>query len=207
VSPASMWSSRTVTTALVVAKTSSYKEPADLDGKTIAVNGALTQVGVSAWLDKNHVDSSAVKFIDMPYGSMAPGLIAKRIDAAILVEPSLDEALQSDVRAVAVPYNAIANDFLISAWFTTTDYLKKNPDTVRRFASAILEAARWANRNHAKSAAILEKYTKVPVAPTLLRVVYGERSNPALAQPLIDASARYKQLRAPFPAAEIFTPG
>jgi NitT/TauT family transport system substrate-binding protein len=204
VAPASIWSSRQVTTALVVAKTSAYREPKDLDGKTIAVNGALTQVGVSAWLDKNHVDSAAAKFIDMPYGSMAPALTAKRIDAAVLAEPSLDEALAGDARTIAAPYDAIAPEFLISAWFATTDYVKKNPDAVRRFSSAILEAARWANRNPAKSAPILEKYTKVSVAPTLLRVVYGERSNPALAQPLIDASARYKQLRAPFPATEIF---
>jgi len=207
VAPASMWSSRQVTTALVVAKTSPYREPKDLDGKTIAVNGALTQVGVSAWLDKNHVDSAAVKFIDMAYGSMAPALVAKRVDAAILTEPGLDDALLSDARSIAAPYDAIAHDFLISAWFATTDYVKKNPDNVRRFSGAILEAARWANRNHEKSAAILEKYTKVPTAPKLLRVVYGERSIPALAQPLIDASARYKQLRAPFPAADIFAPG
>jgi ABC-type nitrate/sulfonate/bicarbonate transport system substrate-binding protein len=204
VSPAAQWSSRAVTTALVVAKTSAYKTPKDLEGKTIAVNGALTQVGASAWLDKNHVDTTTVKFIDMPYGSMAPALAAKRIDAAVLVEPSLDEALATDARTIAAPYDAIAPDFLISAWFTTTDYVKKNPDTVRRFVSAMLETARWANRNPTLSAPILEKYNKVPVAPNLLRVVYGERSNPALAQPLIDAAARYKQLRAPFPASEIF---
>jgi hypothetical protein len=51
-----------------------------------------------------------------------------------------------------------------------------------------------------------KKFTKVPTSPTLLRVVYGERSNPALAQPLIDLSARNKQLRAPFPAVDIFAP-
>ncbi len=206
VAPASMWSSRQVTTALIVATSSPYREPKDLDGKTIAVNGALTQVGVSAWLDKNHVDSSSVKYIDMAYGTMVPSLAAKRVDAAVITEPGLEDALASDCRTIAAPYDAIAPDFLISAWFTTTDYVKKNPDTVRRFASAMLETARWANRNHTKSAAILEKYTKVPVAPNLLRVAYGERSNPALAQPLIDASARYKQLRAAFPAADIFAP-
>jgi hypothetical protein len=54
------------------------------------------------------------------------------------------------------------------------------------------------------SAKILEKYTKLPVSSTMSRVLYPERTLAAEAQPLIDASAKYKALTKAFPAQEIF---
>jgi NitT/TauT family transport system substrate-binding protein len=204
IAPAATWSSSTVTTALVIAKSATMRTAKDLEGKTIAVNGVLTQLGASAWLEKNGADLGTIKFLDLPYASMAPGLAAKRIDAAVLAEPDLDPALATEAKVLAAPYDAIAKEFLISAWFTTLDYAKGHPEALRRLERAILDAGRWANRNRARSGEILAKYTKVAVSPDMVRVAYAERTSAALAQPLIDAAARYKALRATFPASELF---
>ena len=75
---------------------------------------------------------------------------------------------------------------------------------MKKFAAAMLETARWANANPVASGKILEKYTKLPVSPTMARVLYPERMIPSEAQPLIDASARYGALKKTFPASEIF---
>jgi len=83
--------------------------------------------------------------------------------------------------------------------------VKAHPDVARRFADVMRETAIWANKNPAKSAAILSKYTKIPLESlaTMARSTYSERNNPAEIQPVIDNAARYGFIDASFPAAEL----
>jgi ABC-type nitrate/sulfonate/bicarbonate transport system substrate-binding protein len=92
-----------------------------------------------------------------------------------------------------------------NSWFTTADWLKKNPVGAARFAGAILETARWANRNHKASADIFAEHSKVApdIIATMNRSVFAERFDAALFQPVIDAAAKYKMIDHGFPAAEI----
>lgn len=210
VAPAGLYSSKAPTSVCGVAKNSPIASAKDLDGKTVAVSGILniTQIGIDAWLDKNGADVASIKHVELPFAAMAPALTAGRVDAAVLVDPDLQEALDGgQARVLADCYDAIAPQFLVGAFFSTSDYAKSHPDVIRRFVAAMAEAARWANAHHAESAQILEKWTKIHVEPQTARVVYAERLSARQVQPLIDASARYKAIKAPFPAAELFAPG
>ncbi|HEX3465331.1 MAG TPA: ABC transporter substrate-binding protein [Candidatus Elarobacter sp.] len=204
IAPGGYYTSSEPTTALVVAKSSPVKSAKDLVGKTIAVSGIknITQVGASAWLDQNGADPNTVHWIELPFPQMAPALAAGRVDAAVIAEPELSEALGHDARLLAPVYSSVAKEFLIGAWFARADWVKAHPDAVKRFAAAIVETSRWANTHHAESAKILEKYTKQAISPNIHRVRWAERLDAASAQPLIDASAKYKVLKAAFPAAE-----
>lgn len=204
IAPGGFYTSTEPTTALVVAKSSPAKTAKDLSGKTIAVSGIknITQVGASAWLDQNGGDVGSVKWIELPFPQMAPALAAGRVDAAVIAEPELSGATSRDARVLAPVYTSIAKDFLIGAWFARADWAKAHPDLVKRFAAAIAETSRWANAHHAESAKVLEKYTKQPISPNIRRVRWAERLDAADVQPLIDASAKYKVIKAPFPAAE-----
>jgi NitT/TauT family transport system substrate-binding protein len=210
IAPAALWTSDRPTSALVVAKNSPIANAKDLDGKVIAVNGLLnvTQVGPEAWIEQGGGNLASVKFLELPFSDMPGAIAAGRIDAAQISEPALDAAVKAGgMKAIAAPYDAIAKRFLLAGWFTTTAWAQQHPDLARKFAAAILETARWANANPELSGKILEKYTKLPVSPTMARVLYPERMIPSEAQPLIDASARYKALRKTFPASEIFPGG
>lgn len=206
VAPAALWTSKRITSALVVSADSPIKTAKDLEGKTIAVNGLMnvTQVGPEAWIEQNGGDLSQVKFLEVPFSLMPSALKSHRVDAAQMAEPALDKALRAGGRVLAPSYDAIAKRFLLAAWFSTPVWANAHPDVVRRFAEAIAETARWANANPLQSAKILQKYTKLPVYRTTARVLYPERATPAEAQPLIDASARYHALPKTFPAKEIF---
>jgi NitT/TauT family transport system substrate-binding protein len=145
-----------------------------------------------------------VKFVEIPDSATAAALAQGRIDATTISEPDLENALRGpDARLLADSYNAIAKDFLLGAYFTTRDYAAAHPEIVRAFASAMAETYRWANRHHAETAQILEKYTKQQVIPTMPRVIYSERLSPQIVQPLIDAAAKYGALKASFPASEM----
>jgi NitT/TauT family transport system substrate-binding protein len=197
------------TAGIVVAKNSPIKTPKNFNDKTVAVSAlqSIAQVSVEAWVDKNGGDSSTVKFIEMPFSAMIPALESGRVDAIELAEPLLDEAEAAGQRSLSSGYEAIANEFAIGAYFCTTAFATAHPDVVRKFANVMAQTARWANTHQAESGEILAKWSKEAVPATMPRVIYGERATPALFQPIIDVSAKYKALRAPFPAADLIAPG
>lgn len=194
------------TTSLVVAKSSTIKTGKDLVGKTIAVNGLrnITEVGASAWVDREGGDASKVRFIEMPFPQMAAALESGRVDAAVIAEPELSVAIAGGARIIAQPFTAIAKQFLIGAWFSTTTWAKDHPDLVKRFVAATIEGGVWANGHRAESAKILEKYTKIHVSAEMKRTVYATRLEASDVQPLIEAAARYHAIKASFPAADLF---
>jgi NitT/TauT family transport system substrate-binding protein len=205
IAPAGIYSSKEPTSAIVVAKSSSYKTAKDLDGKIIACNGLqnISQIGPEAWLDKNGGALATYKWTDMPFPEMIAAINTGRVDAALIAEPVLSDALANGSRVLGYAYDAVAPTFLIGAWFTTGSWAKKNPDVVKRYQNAMSVTAQWANKNRTASAQILEKATKIVVRPTMYRTTYGEKFEPALMQPLIDATAKYGTLKGTFPAIDL----
>jgi NitT/TauT family transport system substrate-binding protein len=205
IAPAGIYSSKEPTSAIVVAKTSAFKTAKDLNGKTIACNGLqnISQIGPEAWLDKNGGDLASYKWTDMPFPDMIGAINTGRVDAALIAEPVLSDALANGSRVLGYAYDAVAPSFLIGAWFTTGAWAKKNPDVVKRFQKAMATSAAWANKNRTQSAQILNKATKIVVLPTMNRTTYGEKLDPSMMQPLIDATAKYGTLKSVFPAIDL----
>lgn len=202
-----VYSSVKPTSMMIVEKNSPLRSAKDLNGKIVAVSGlkSITQVSVLAWADQNGGDSSAIKFVEMPFSEMEAALAAGRIDAALMAEPDATTALAGGrSRFFSKAFDAIGKLFLIGGWFAKNDWIAANPDTVKKFAAVMRETALWANRssNHQQSAAILEKYTKVAVG-SANRIAFGDRIDPALIQPNIDIAAKYGVLKASFPAAKL----
>jgi NitT/TauT family transport system substrate-binding protein len=204
---AGLYSSTKPTSMMIVLKTSPLQTAKDLNGKTVAVNGlkSITQISVEAWADDNGGDSTQIKFVEMPFVEMEPALATGRIDAALLADPDATTALAvGRSRPFAKCFDAIAKQFLIGGWFAKTDWIAANLDTVRKFVAVMNVAADWANKpaNQTQSASILQKYTKVDVGKAN-RIVYAKTLDPALIQPNIDVAAKYKLLKAPFPASKL----
>jgi NitT/TauT family transport system substrate-binding protein len=193
---------------LVVAKGSTFREPRDFVGKTIALNGlrAITEVALDSWLVRGGVDVAKVRLIEISFPEMGQAIQRGTVDGALIAEPALSVALHAnDLRIVADPYLAIAPDLLVSAWFTTPAFAQKNPDVVKRFAGAIYETGRWANGHHTESAAVLAKYAKVdPEAlRTMLRAQYAESLRASDLQPALDAALKYGILPSRVSAADL----
>jgi NitT/TauT family transport system substrate-binding protein len=202
----SLYNTNAPTTLLVVAKNSPIKTAKDLEGKTIAVPAlvALTSTAVRAWLVQNGADLSKVRFVELPLSQQAEAIARGTVDAAHLGEPQLT-AGAALVQPIAKPYDAIAKQFLISDWFTTKEWLAKNPETAKRFVSAVYETQRWANTHHDESLLILAKYAKYDPQKVrgMRRSMYATSCDPRLIQPVLDAGAKYKALAKPFNAADL----
>jgi NitT/TauT family transport system substrate-binding protein len=189
----SMYVASAPSAVLAIAKDSTIKTAADFVGKTVAISAFKdgTHLAMAAYLTKNGVDPAKVNFIEMQYPLMAPAVERGTVTGAVLVEPFLTFAA-TDVRVFAKPLDALAPEFLLAGWFTTTTWLNANRPTARKFVAAMYETARWANANHAKSGELLQKYSKVDDATVahMARSVYAERLDAAQLDPTLDWSAR-----------------
>jgi len=203
-------SSAPATTIVAVANDSPLRVAKDFNGKTFALSTLrdLQQAAVMTWLDGNGADAKSVSFIEIPNAEQLQALLAKRVDAAVLVEPFLGAA-RDQVRMIARPYNSLGSRLLTFGWIANNDWYAANPAAVQRLVAAIHATAVWANRNHDATAAIISEASKVPIETfkTMNRQQFFEgKLEPAMIQPIIDASARYGFLTRAFPAAEMFAP-
>ncbi len=208
VAPAGYYTSKGPTTVMIAAANSPLRSAKDLDGKVIATQALrdLNWVSTESWLAHNGADAESVKFIEVPQPSVCNVVTAGRAEAGIVSEPYLTFALSSGCRVFAATHDAIAKDFLVGAWFSTSSWAQEHRDLVRRFRDVMVETARWANAHHDESSRILEKYTKLASPPGMRRVPFAEKSEPAQIQPVIDAAAKYGVLKATFPASELLLP-
>ena len=206
IAPATIYDGKVPVNVIMVGKNSTVQKAADLNGQTVAVNGLrdLTQYEMQAWIDKNGGDVKSVKLIETPFSEMAVALDTGRVAAGILAEPFWTAALAT-CRVLGNGSAAVANRFMVTGWFATTDWLAKNPDTAKRFQTTMLQIAKWANANHAESQVIVPKYTKISpdVAARMVRAVIGEaKPDVALIQPVIDVAVKYGGMQS-VPASEL----
>jgi NitT/TauT family transport system substrate-binding protein len=205
VAPANAFSINQPVTGALMSASPDVKTGKDLNGKTIGSPGlnTLGEYGVRAWVDANGGDASTLRFVEIPFPEMAGALETKRIDAAYIAEPFYETAKKS-AHQVAIEFDAIAKEFLVAGWFTTTDWANAHAPAVAKFADVIRDATDWAQKNPAACTDILVKYLKVTrnVVASSPRTYFAKTLAPALIQPGIDLTARYAKF-APFPASEL----
>lgn len=194
-----MYSTRSPITALCVLRNGPVRKPKDLLGKTIAIvaTGDLTQIGLSAWLDKNGIDPAKVHLIQIPFSEMDAALQNGLADSAVITEPWLSEALHGGhARALAKLYDAVAPQFLIGIWFTSTQWYAKNQTLAHRFVETIYEAGRWANAHPERSAKLLADFSKVDLQTILAmqRAPYATALDPSMLQPPLDLAYKYHMM-------------
>ena len=194
---------------IITTKASPIRTGRDLDGKTFGVDviGGLPHVSTRAWIDKTGGDSSTVRFVELAFAEIMPSLVSGRIDAGELnsaFDPLLGKP-NDTMRLLANSYDAVGARFCSSVWFSTADWVSKNPDTVRRFIAVMKDAANWANAHPHESALMLAPHLKQTSADieASVRVFYGVDMTPDLVQPVIDVAARYGLLRKDFPATDL----
>lgn len=206
VAGANLFVAKTHQSELVVAPNAPFKEAKDLNGKTLGVAGLknITEIAFDLWMDTHGGDYKSVKVLEVPFSAMADSVATGRIDAVMMTEPALSGALQKKrVRIFATPMEALGDDFLFGVWFSTIAYAKAHPEIVKAFAKSMAEAANWANANQDESSKILEAHTGVKLGANAARVLFANKLDVKKIQPVIDASAKYGALKAPFPASQI----
>jgi len=141
------------------------KSVADLKGKKVAINakGAATEYWVYAALKKAGLSMNDITLVVFPFAQVPQALEQGAIDAAILGEPYA--TLQKDQGSIKILADDFVDGITVTYLYMGMPLLKDRPDVAAGFVRAYLRALRdmqgdaWLNKD---TAAIIEKYTKVP---------------------------------------------
>jgi NitT/TauT family transport system substrate-binding protein len=194
------------TTLFVVPKSSNVRSAKDLEGKDVGVIllKSISQIAVAEWLRQNGADLSKIRLFEVTFAEAEAALMRGTVAAAFVGEPFVTMG-KDNLRVLSKAYDAIAKQFYINAWFSTKDWIAKNPDLARRLTSAIYDAGRWANTHLADTAATTAKYTKIDLAvvAAMHRARFGTSLDPRFMQPLLDVGYRYQIIDRPVKADEI----
>jgi NitT/TauT family transport system substrate-binding protein len=159
---------------IVVKGSSSIQRPADLAGKTIAVN-ALKGVGevmIRAALDKLGVDANSIKLLPVPFPAMRTALANGQVDAIWTPEPFLSQAINLDgARDLMAPGPVLGKYFPIGGYFARTDWVAANPDLAKRFRTAMNESLAYAQGHTAEVRALappLAANVRLPIWTTIV---------------------------------------
>ena len=129
------------------------------------VEAAAVAAGRADIADSNVISLAQAIARNVPFVAIAPETVA---------------AQRSSIRTIGTCCDAIAPHFLISVYFTSSD---------------------WANKNPAQASAIVEKWEHVSLAKG--KYVHARTLDPALIQPLLDAGAKYKLFPRPVSVSEM----
>ncbi len=208
VAPASMYNPAVPDGGLIVGTASPIKSAKDLNGQIVGVPALndLNTVATRAWADQNGGDSKTIQFVEVPVSAQLAAIDQGRIAAGGVINPFLSEAITSGKARLLAPfYSAISNKFMLSGWFTTTDFVAKHRDAIARFQRIVETNSIWANAHHADTVPMLAAWSGVTVeqASHLQRMTMGTRISADDIQPVIDLLAKYGAIPKAFDAHEM----
>jgi NitT/TauT family transport system substrate-binding protein len=209
VTDAALYTTKNPVTVLITGQNAPYMKAADLTGKTLGVNGlgGLMHAGLMSWLDKNGGDSKSVKFIELGFTLMGPALEAGRVDATFISEPQLTEEKQAKARVLAKAFDAVGNQFSLSAYTASKSWISNDPKLAHSFRTVIEHTAKWANDNEHEAETLLAQYMKLDpaVAYATTPVQYPTSLEASNLQPVVDVLTKYAFLSDHVDARTIMT--
>lgn len=190
-----------------VAKDSPIANPAQLNGKTLSTPSLsdLFTLATTGWIDQNGGDAHTVSFIELPMPLAVNAITSGRVAGAFLVDPFLQQALDSGlVRVLGRPYASIAPRFGVTYYFCLRDYAAANPDALARFRSDVATAVAYARTHWNEIVPIVAGYTGMK-ADVVRKMPFltGSGIAPEMLQPVIDFAARYQFIPKSFPATDM----
>ncbi|MFC7406728.1 ABC transporter substrate-binding protein [Georgenia alba] len=147
---------------------SGISAPADLEGRTVAVN-TLNNIGdvtISEVVAQDGGDPDAVEFVEMAFPDMPAALSSGQVDAIWVLEPFFSIAKGDGAQVVMHNFAEVDPDMMVAAYFTTGQYAEENPEVVEQFTAAMEESLAYAQDNPEEARAILSSYTEIDPAVT-----------------------------------------
>jgi NitT/TauT family transport system substrate-binding protein len=150
--------------AILVAGESDIRSPADLEGKTLAINTLknVAELTAKASLAKRGVDVSEIELAEVDFPDMNGALAQGRVDAAFQIEPFVSLGVQEGHRIVDRPYVGTRPGLQIGCYFTSERYLSENGDVVERFQQGVADTAETVAQDPSAFREFLPEAAEIP---------------------------------------------
>ncbi|TRW46808.1 ABC transporter substrate-binding protein [Georgenia yuyongxinii] len=181
--------------AVVTKPDSGITSPADLAGKTVAVN-TLNNIGdvtVKEVVAKAGGDPESIQFVEMGFPDMPAAVESGQVDAAWILEPFLTITKEQGAEVVTHNFAEVDPDMMIAAYFTTQQYAQAEPEIVQNFTAAMNESLDYAEANPDEARAILSTYTEIDpaVQEAMVMPKFSSKMGTDSLQLLADLSLKY----------------
>ncbi|HET9141225.1 ABC transporter substrate-binding protein [Actinophytocola sp.] len=193
---------------VVVAQNSPLQSIKDLAGKRVAITARFTisHLLTQAQLKAAGVDHNSVQWIEMAFPQMSGQLTSGQIDAAFLVEPFLQQAIQQ-IKArplfdtLAGPTEGIA----LTGYGATSKFIDANGDAVRSFQQGLRRATDEVRADRAKVDPLLVKIAKVDpqIAKQTALTEFVASLDPAKIQRVVDLMVEFGALEKGFDVSQM----
>jgi NitT/TauT family transport system substrate-binding protein len=192
-------------------KGSDIREPADLEGKTVAVNAlkGVAEVALKGALEKEGVDPDSIKLLEIPFPEMPAALDKGRVDAIWGVEPFLTQALAGGAQEVLAPNPTLGAAFPNGTYATTDKYLEENAEVMERFTRAMNRSSEYATEHPDEARAVIPTFTQIPeeVAQEMRLPLWPTEIDRAQLEDLIGYTQKYGVIDDTFPVDEMVWEG
>jgi ABC-type nitrate/sulfonate/bicarbonate transport system substrate-binding protein len=133
-------------TAVVAGSDSGISRPRDLEGKTVSVPAreAQLEVTVAAAVKQDGGDPSKIKWITLDFATAVSSLKSGRIDAAGLVTPFIQQAVDNGGDIVSSPAVAFFGGGAVGMWVTSAKEQSAKPEAMAAFARAVEKSNAYA---------------------------------------------------------------
>jgi NitT/TauT family transport system substrate-binding protein len=151
---------------IVVKGDSPIQTPADLAGKTVAINNLknINDVTTRALVEQDGGDPASIKFVELAFPDMAAAVANGDVDAAVVVQPFLSVTKGQGDRVIGAPYADAVDNLTVATYFTSQQYIQQNADVVDNFQAAIKESLQYAQDNPDEVRRIVTTYTSIDQA-------------------------------------------
>jgi ABC-type nitrate/sulfonate/bicarbonate transport system substrate-binding protein len=136
----------------------------DLVGKKVGMNtlGAHHEAVLRTYLTRNGLTDDEIKQVTevvVPPVNAEQALRAGQLDVAVLGGPLRDKALaRGGIHPLFTDYDLLGR-FTAGSYVFRTDFIKKNPDTVRAFVTGVAKAIEWARTQPRNT--VIAQYEKI----------------------------------------------
>jgi len=198
--------------ALVSLASSGITGPKDFVGKVLADVSLTDQNSVAtfAWLDQHGVDSSTLKFVEIPASAALAAMDANRVVGSTVYEPVLSAVMATGrVRVIGYPYDAIGKRFSSALLFAPRPWADEHREVVQRFLRVVGEACVYVSAHESEMGPMSAAFGGVDAA-LIAKMKHTGRTvaiGAADIQPVIDTAVKYHVIPKPIAANDIIWPG
>jgi len=166
--------------ALLKRKGDPYRTGADLQGKVVGVNALrdIQWMFVHAWIKATGGDPDKVQIVEIGLPAMLDTIKAKRVDAALVLDPFLTIGLgDPEIELLDWPLSKVYPNGATAFFVTTPEIAERRAADVRAFVRAYKRGVGWINANEGKDAfvALIADFTKI--SPDLIRRIKAPPAN------------------------------
>lgn len=150
--------------AVMVSDMSDIRVPADLKGKTIAINTRrnIDHLLLLVWLKNHGIRPNEVRFSEVPFPRMETVLVGGKVDAIAVVEPFVQKGIKSGLRNIGNYFLPEGNEHIeVTSYFAMRDWIENNREAAIAFREALKEAVLYAQANEAELRDTISAWTRL----------------------------------------------